>query len=570
MNSFQAAVLIPAYNPEKLLCGLVRELSRMGFQRIVVVNDGSGEASAEVFRRLKSDGLCTVISHAVNTGKGAALKLGLDYLYSNHPECRSIITADADGQHSPEDIRRLAEEAEHHPDSLILGVRSFDRENVPFRSMIGNKTTRLLMRLFLGLAVSDTQTGLRAIPRRLVPDLLKIASNRYEFELEMLILCRRAGIPLREVGIRTIYIDGNSASHFNPLLDSFKIYFVLFRYILSSIVTAVFDFIIFLAVFPLTGGNILVSTYLSRGAAVCLNYVLVKNMVFDSRQKIIRTFPVYILLVCISGFISAAMVTYMQEYFHLDPRIGKPLAELFLYLANFVIQRDFIFQPSDTLPAPIPTDWDKYYASPYKTAGYARRIVGGKLLEMLRRYQPVRNPGIAELGGGNSCFFESIVKSTAPARYVIYDNNALGVRKFEERTAGIPCAAAKLCDLLELDTSKEEKFDVVLSVGLIEHFPPELTKKMVKVHFDLAREGGIVVLFFPTPTFLYRATRSLSELLRLWIFHDERPLTAAEVETALLPCGTVLHREIIWRNFLTQQIIIARKTDHAANRTSDL
>ena len=279
MNSLQTAVLIPAYNPETLLCRLVQELSAEGFRRIVVVNDGSGESSAEVFRTLEADGLCTVISHAVNTGKGAALKLGLDYLYSRYPECRNIITADADGQHSPEDIRRLAEEAERHPDCLILGVRSFDRENVPFRSMIGNKTTRLLMRLFLGLAVSDTQTGLRSIPRRLIPDLLKIASNRYEFELEMLILCRRAGIPLREIGIRTIYIDGNSASHFNPLLDSFKIYFVLFRYILSSIVTAVFDFIVFLIVFPLTGGNVLVSTYLSRGAAVCLNYALVKNMV---------------------------------------------------------------------------------------------------------------------------------------------------------------------------------------------------------------------------------------------------------------------------------------------------
>ena len=564
MNHFQTAVLIPAYNPERLLCGLVQELSRAGFRRIVVVNDGSGEASAEVFRTLESEGLCTVISHAVNTGKGAALKLGFDYLYTCHPECRSVITADADGQHSPEDIRRLAEESERHPDALVLGVRSFDHGNVPFRSMIGNKTTRLLMRLFLGLAVSDTQTGLRAVPRSLIPELLKIPSNRYEFELEMLILCRRRGIPLREIGIRTIYIDGNSASHFNPLLDSFKIYFVLFRYILSSVVTALFDFLVFLLVFPLTGGNVLVSTYLSRGAAVCLNYALVKNMVFGSRQKITRTFPVYILLVCVSGFISAAMVTYLRETFHLDARIGKPIAELLLYLANFVIQRDFIFQSPDAPPDPLPTDWDKYYASPYKTAGYARRIVGGKLLEMLRRYQPIPRPEIAELGGGNSCFFESILKSIAPARYVIYDNNALGVRKFEERTSGIPCAAAKQCDLLKFDSGKEEKFDVVLSVGLIEHFPPELTKKMVQVHFNLARTGGIVVLFFPTPTFLYRATRSLSELLRLWIFHDERPLTAEEVEADLPPCGTVLHREIIWRNFLTQQIIIARKTDHAA------
>ena len=68
-----------------------------------------------------------------------------------------------------------------------------------------------------------------------------------------------------------------------------------------------------------------------------------------------------------------------------------------------------------------------------------------------------------------------------------------------------------------------------------------------------------MILFFPTPTFLYRTTRSLAELLRVWIFHDERPLDAAEVEAAIAPHGTILHKEIIWNNFLTQQIIIARK-----------
>ena len=563
MSYFQTAVLIPAYHPDRRLCALVRELSRRGFRRIVVVDDGSGHVSDDVFRTLREENLCTVLSHAVNTGKGAALKLGLDDLYTRFPDCPAVVTADADGQHTPVDIERIAREAENHPDSLILGVRSFDGENVPFRSRIGNKTTRLLMRLFLGLAVSDTQTGLRTIPRKLIPELLEITSNRYEFELEMLILCRRAGIPLRETGIRTIYLDGNAGSHFNPLLDSFKIYFVLFRYILSSVVTALFDFLVFLLVFPLTGGNVLVSTYLSRGAAVCLNYALVKNMVFGSRQKILRTFPGYLLLVCVSGFISAAMVTYMQEYFHLDPRLGKPVAELLLYLANFVIQRDFIFSPAELPEPPAPTDWDRYYASPYKTAGYARRIVGRKLLNLLRRFQPLPHPEIAELGGGNSCFFERIETTVHPARYVIYDNNALGVRKFEERTAGRPGVSARTCDLLHLNPEQQPEFDVVFSVGLIEHFPPELTRKMVEAHFQLVREGGVVILFFPTPTLLYRATRSLSELLRLWIFHDERPLRLSEVESDLPAGSVILHREIIWCNFLTQQIIIARKRNHA-------
>ena len=114
-------------------------------------------------------------------------------------------------------------------------------------------------------------------------------------------------------------------------------------------------------------------------------------------------------------------------------------------------------------------------------------------------------------------------------------------------------------NLLTCDLQNEEKSDIVLSVGLIEHFMPENTARMVRTHFELAKENGIVILMFPTPTFLYRTTRSLAEMLRLWMFHDERPLEASEVEKTIAECGVVLHKEIVWANFLTQQILVAQK-----------
>lgn len=560
MNLSQTAILIPAYNPDERLTGLVRELAEHGFATIAVVNDGSTmETAARVFAGLEQEKLCLIRTHALNMGKGAALKLGLDCIYSRYPQCPGVITVDADGQHCIADILNVARERLEHPDALILGTRCFDEAGIPFRSRIGNKMTRLLMRLFLGIAIRDTQTGLRAIPRRLIPELLNLASNRYEFELEMLILAKHRGVPIREIAIRTIYLNGNESSHFNPLLDSVKIYFVLFRYILSSAATALFDYLVFLLVLPLTGGSILLSTYLSRAAALCVNYTLVRNLVFDSRTALRRTFPLYLLLVCISGFFSAMIVMGLKSALGLDERLGKLLAETVLYLINFLIQRDFIFRSPESLREPGTTDWDSYYSAPAATAGYARNIVAGKLMEMLRKFRPAERFSLAELGGGNSCFFDRIEKEFLPLRYTVYDSNALGIRKFRERTEQRPDISIRELDLLNCNPDGEEKSDIVLSVGLIEHFMPENTARMIRRHFELAKDGGIVILFFPTPTLLYRTTRSLAELLRVWIFHDERPLDAAEVETAVVPYGTILHKEIIWSNFLTQQIIIARK-----------
>lgn len=560
MNLSQTAILIPAYNPDERLTGLVRELAEHGFATIAVVNDGSTtETAARVFAGLEQEKLCLIRTHALNMGKGAALKLGLDCIYSRYPQCPGVITVDADGQHCIADILNVARERLEHPDALILGTRCFDEAGIPFRSRIGNKMTCLLMRLFLGIAIRDTQTGLRAIPRRLIPELLNLASNRYEFELEMLILAKHRGVPIREIAIRTIYLNGNESSHFNPLLDSVKIYFVLFRYILSSAATALFDYLVFLLVLPLTGGSILLSTYLSRAAALCVNYTLVRNLVFDSRTALRRTFPLYLLLVCVSGFLSAMIVMGLKSALGLDERLGKLLAETVLYLINFLIQRDFIFRSPESLREPGTTDWDSYYSAPAATAGYARNIVAGKLMEMLRKFRPAERFSLAELGGGNSCFFDRIEKEFLPLRYTVYDSNALGIRKFRERTEQRPDISIRELDLLNCNPDGEEKSDIVLSVGLIEHFMPENTARMIRRHFELAKDGGIVILFFPTPTLLYRTTRSLAELLRVWIFHDERPLDAAEVETAVVPYGTILHKEIIWSNFLTQQIIIARK-----------
>lgn len=215
-------VLIPAYKPDHKLLSLLEELRH--YPEIVVINDGSGAEFDPLFESLQG---VTLLRHEVNRGKGAALKTGMAYIREHFPDVKGLITVDADGQHRPADIDRVAQELEAHPDSLVLGVRSFSGAGVPLRSRVGNIVTRLLFFALVGVFIRDTQTGLRGIPLSFVGDLIDLKPDRYEYELEVLLACRRR--PLRQVTIETVYIEENRSSHFNPVQDSLKIYKTLIR-----------------------------------------------------------------------------------------------------------------------------------------------------------------------------------------------------------------------------------------------------------------------------------------------------------------------------------------------------
>ena len=207
------------------------------------------------------------------------------------------------------------------------------------------------------------------------------------------------------------------------------------------------------------------------------------------------------------------------------------------------------------MTGPARTDWDNYYQKPYKTASYSRGITARELAAMIARNAA---PGlsVAEFGGANSCFYDGLVRRFSPARYAVLDNNELGLRKFTAR-ADAGKAEAQLADVLNF-TGKPE-FDLVFSMGLIEHFPPEQTLKAVEAHFRAAKPGGLVIISFPTPTLLYRLTRGAAEALGLWIFHDERPLWLSEILPEINKYGEVLESRVIWPIFLTQTLVAARK-----------
>ncbi len=329
----RVAVVIPAYRPGPELQEVVRRLAPLP---VIVVDDGSGAEYAAVFDGLK------VVRHERNRGKGAALKTGFGHVLREFADVTAVVTADADGQHAPPDILRVAEAASQPGDALVLGVRHFG-PGVPLRSRFGNRLTRSLLTLVLGQRLQDTQTGLRAIPARLLPRLLQVSSNGYEFELDMLIAARHAAVPFREIPIATIYRGRNEGSHFNPLLDSLKIYFVLLRFTMVSLLTAAIDNTVFLTVYPMLG-SILGSQACGRLAGVAVNYLLARRAVFLTGEPHRRTLPRFLLLVAGSGLLSYGLIRFLHGVVGLPVLPSKLFAEGALFMANFLIQRDWVFR----------------------------------------------------------------------------------------------------------------------------------------------------------------------------------------------------------------------------------
>ena len=234
-NSKDYVILIPAYKPVyDEMIPFIKKL-RGNFDRIVCVDDGGGRQYANVFSECKRLG-CRVLTHKENQGKGAALKKGLRFIHNAMADAKGVITADCDGQHAVSDILKVTEALYDHPGHLIIGGRRFDKD-VPLRSKAGNTLTRVLYKIATGIEIYDTQTGLRGFPMSLLPDLIKLEGDRYEYEMNMLLKLHDWGVSPYEVTIATIYLNENKGSHFNPWRDGLRVGARILKYAAGSIIS---------------------------------------------------------------------------------------------------------------------------------------------------------------------------------------------------------------------------------------------------------------------------------------------------------------------------------------------
>ena len=331
----RCGVLIPAYEPGEALPALTRALMDKGVP-VVVVNDGS-TTGLEYFERIRAQG-AVVLEHGENLGKGRALKTGLAWMAEQGYE--GVVTADADGQHSLEDILRVARALASGSRRLVLGIRDVSR--MPNRSRTGNRLTRTLFRLLYGIKLQDTQTGLRGIPLtgENRSGLLSLTGERYEYEMEMLIEAGElfpAGI--QELEIETIYLeDSDTSSHFRPLADGARIYSVLFRhfprFFLSSILAFLVDYALFNLLYYLLFHRSVPAAVLARVVSAGVNYTVNRKLVFGSSYHLLG----YVKICLVILLAGSGLMYLLVDCLSLPAFLVKPLVDCGLYVLSFAAQ----------------------------------------------------------------------------------------------------------------------------------------------------------------------------------------------------------------------------------------
>ena len=359
-NLNNISVILPSLDPDEKLSAVIEGLLETGFKDIILINDGSKAENLHYFTdAAASHPEITLLHHAVNRGKGAALKTAFNYFLVHRPEGVGVVTVDGDGQHHKLDILACAEAMEESGE-LVLGVRDFDHPDVPARSRFGNKTTCGIFKIFVGMTVSDTQTGLRAIPRKELPTLLAIEGDRFEYETNMLLVMKRKSIPFREVKIRTVYLEENKSSHFRVIQDSWRIYKLIlahfFKYTLVSLSSAIIDegcYIILsgllhsiLSGFALTAS----ATVGARVISSLFNFFMNKKVVFQSGVKtgvaLLRYYALALPILAAQTLLTHG--TYMLLNIPEDATGLRALiyavVMTVLYLVSYMVQQRWVFR----------------------------------------------------------------------------------------------------------------------------------------------------------------------------------------------------------------------------------
>ena len=361
MDLSKISVVLPSLDPDEKLIRVVDGLLEYGFTDIILVNDGSKAENLHYFTDLAAaHPEITLLHHEVNKGKGAALKNAFRYFLNNRPEGFGVVTVDGDDQHHPEDTLRCCQQmvSSGH---IVLGCRDFNQEDVPARSSFGNKTTSLIFKIFVGMTISDTQTGLRAIPREQLKVIAEIAGERFEYETNMLLAMKDNGFAFDEVKIRTVYIEENKSSHFRVIHDSWRIYKLIlkhfFLYTVSSLISSVVDIAGF-ALLSLLLKNVVSALILTAVAGVgarvvssLLNFFMNKKLVFRTNVSTGKAMVRYFALALPQMAAQVLLTQGVYSLLHIsDAATGirtliYTVVMTVLYFVSYMIQQRWVFAP---------------------------------------------------------------------------------------------------------------------------------------------------------------------------------------------------------------------------------
>jgi len=210
------AFIIPVYNHAATVAQVVKDALALHFP-IFVVDDGSTDTTYEQIKEIEG---IQILRHQQNLGKGAAIMTGFAAAAA---VTDWAITIDADGQHYPEDALRLIDAIPAGKRPIVVGAREgmagIEGSHIPWTSRFGRKFSNFWVWASGGAILSDSQSGLRLYP---LPEamLLNTKARRFQFEVEILVIARRKGLPVIETPVRVVYNpDGKRISHFRPFVD---------------------------------------------------------------------------------------------------------------------------------------------------------------------------------------------------------------------------------------------------------------------------------------------------------------------------------------------------------------
>lgn len=343
----EVVIVIPAFEPDQRMLELLRDIRARENKpfEIVLIDDGSGPDYKALFEEAEEKYACHLLTHPENKGKGRALKTAISYILEKLPQAKGIVTIDSDGQHTYEDTLKCLDEFLRYPDSLVLGVRKFEN-SVPLRSRFGNVLTRDVLDAFTGMKVSDTQTGLRVLPASWLKEMLDVEGERYEFEMNMLLKAKEDAIPIREVGIATIYLDENQSSHFDVVRDSLRIYKVFFKYIFSSLFSFLVDIIAFTILISLLNGlsfsAVTLASVLARAISSVVNYFLNHKVVFKKGKasSAVKYFTLVVVQIMVSSFLVAIVGNALTA---VPISIVKIVVDGMLFFVSYFVQKHLVF-----------------------------------------------------------------------------------------------------------------------------------------------------------------------------------------------------------------------------------
>lgn len=335
-------IVIPALNPPEELIDYVERLRASGLEDILIVDDGSSKKFKHIFVELKEKYGCQLLTHAKNLGKGRALKNAFNYFLTmpDVKEYNGLVTADSDGQHRVEDVISMVKEIDKHPESLILGCRDFDSDNVPPKSKFGNKLTKAVFRIFYGRSITDTQTGLRGFPKRILKGMIDISGERFEYETKMLIHTFEENISIAETTIETIYYDNDDSKYLKNEPN-------ITLYIFNESFIGLFQIILWIALaIGIDRGTvpIIVSTVLARVFSSYFNFTMNKNFVFNGEKSIRKTIMKYYSLAAIQMCMSAALVAIIWHLLGGSETVIKIIVDTLLFFISYQIQRRWVFR----------------------------------------------------------------------------------------------------------------------------------------------------------------------------------------------------------------------------------